>query len=184
MRYWFNLILDITCKTSCTTLFCSLSFHIFSSENLPHIGRTISCGPAIGQISQLWVDICDLLFFFSFQWDGNKLLRKCKWLQASYKGGTKKGNYSTKGKHLGKYPFHFSCSWVMPSISLKKGEGRIQPQQCRVVPEAIQPVSPTSPPLGPPVRCGLGGLAAETLASKLQSADVPCAFSPGPGRWK
>lgn len=66
MRYWFNLILDITCKTSCTTLFCSLSFHIFSSENLPHIGRTISCGPAIGQISQLWVDICDLLFFFPF----------------------------------------------------------------------------------------------------------------------
>lgn len=129
----------------------------------------------------LWLTF---FFFFSLQCDGNKLLSAWKWLQASYKGGMKRGKYSTKGKHLGKYPFHFSCSWVMQSISLKSGEGRIHPRQCRVGPEAIQPVSPTSPHLGPAVRSGLGGLAAEALASSLQSADVPCAFSPGPGRWK
>lgn len=75
-----------------------------------------------------------------------------------------------------------SCSRVVLSIGLERRKGRIQPWRCCAGPGAIQPISPASRHPDPPARSGLGtlsGLATEAFAGSFQSADMPCAFSPG-----
>lgn len=50
----------------------------------------------------------------------------------------------------------FRCIWVVPSIGLAQGEGRIQPQQCLFSPGAIQLISPASHQQNLPAGAGLG----------------------------